>query len=84
MTNLNQVILMGNLVRDCGANENDFGYAANGQARANITIAVNRSKKQGDEWVDETSFLILQFGVKQQKILNLILQRVQKLLLQVI
>lgn len=56
MTNLNQVILMGNLVRDCGANENDFGYAANGQARANITIAVNRSKKQGDEWVDETSF----------------------------
>lgn len=56
MTNLNQVILMGNLVRDCGSDERDFGYVANGQARASITIAVNRSKKVGDEWQDETSF----------------------------
>ena len=56
MTNLNHVVLIGNLVRDCGSSENDFGYTSNGQARANITIAVNRSKKQGEEWVDETSF----------------------------
>lgn len=56
MNNLNHFELIGNLTRDCGSNERDFGYTANGQARANITIAVNRSKKSGDQWVDEVSY----------------------------
>lgn len=56
MTNVNNVVVMGNLVRDCGATERDFGYTSNGQARANVTIANNRSRKQGDEWVNDTSY----------------------------
>lgn len=56
MTDLNSVILIGNLTRDVGADEKDFGYTANGSARANISIAVNRSVKKGEQWEDEVSF----------------------------
>lgn len=56
MTDINHVVLIGNLTRNVTDNERDFGFAANGQARANVSIAVNRSKKVGDEWQDETSF----------------------------
>lgn len=56
MTDLNHVVLIGNITRNLDDDERNFGYAANGQARANISIAVNRSKKQGEEWVDEVSY----------------------------
>ena len=54
MTDINNVTLIGRLTRDLG--ENDFAYSNSGTARANVSIAVNRAKKQGDEWVDEVSF----------------------------
>lgn len=54
MTDVNSVNVIGRLTRDLG--ENDFGYVGTGTARANVSIAVNRSKKQGDEWVDEVSY----------------------------
>lgn len=56
MTDVNHVILIGHLTRDLGTDERSFGYAGNGQARANISIAVNRSRKTGDEWVEEVSY----------------------------
>ena len=56
MTDLNHVVLIGRLTRDLGDDERSFAYVGNGQARANISIAVNRSKKSGDEWIDETSY----------------------------
>lgn len=56
MTDVNHVVLIGRLTRDLGSDERDFGYLPNGQARANVSIAVNRSKKQGDEWIDEVSY----------------------------
>ena len=56
MTDLNKVFLTGRLTQDLGADERSFGYVGNGQARANISIAVNRSKKNGDQWVDEANF----------------------------
>ena len=56
MTDLNHIVLIGRLTRDLGSDERDFGYLPNGQARANVSIAVNRSKKQGDEWIDEVSY----------------------------
>ena len=56
MTDTNHVVLVGRLTHDLGTDERSFGYAANGQARANISIAVNRSKKSGEEWVDEVSY----------------------------
>lgn len=56
MTDLNHVVLIGRLTRDLGADERSFGYVANGQARANVSIAVNRSRKNGDQWVDEVNY----------------------------
>lgn len=53
MTNINHVVVIGNLTRDVGEG---FGYIGNGTARANVTVAVNRSRKNGDEWTDEVSF----------------------------
>lgn len=56
MTDINRVILVGRLTRDLGNDEKSFGYVASGQARAIVSIAVNRSKKNGDQWVDEVSY----------------------------
>lgn len=56
MTDINHVVLVGRLTRDLGSNPNDFGYMPNGNARANVSIAVNRSRKQGDQWVEEANF----------------------------
>ena len=51
---INHVVLIGRLTRDVGGV--DFAYTAGGVACANASIAVNRSRKQGDQWVDEVSF----------------------------
>ena len=57
MTDLNHVVLIGRLTRDLGSDERSFGYVANGQARANVSIAVNRSRKQADgSWGDEVNY----------------------------
>ena len=56
MTDLNHVVLIGRLTRDLGSDEKSFGYVGNGQARANVSIAVNRSKKNGDQWIVEVSY----------------------------
>lgn len=56
MTDINHVTLVGRLTRDLGNDERSFGYLPSGQARANISIAVNRNRKQGEQWVDEANF----------------------------
>lgn len=56
MTDVNTVVLVGRLTKDLGSDERSFGYLPSGQARANISIAVNRSRKNGDQWVDEVNY----------------------------
>ena len=56
MTDLNHVVLIGRLTQDLGSDERSFGYVGNGQARADVSIAVNRSKKEGDQWVEEVNY----------------------------
>lgn len=56
MTDVNHVILIGRLTRDLGDDERSYGFVANGTAKANVSIAVNRSVKKGEEWVDEVSY----------------------------
>lgn len=51
---INHVVLVGRLTRDVGGV--DFAYTAGGVACANASIAVNRSRKQGEQWVDEVSY----------------------------
>ena len=54
MTDVNSLTIIGRLTRDL--DENSFGYTNTGTARANVSIAVNRSKKQGEQWIDEVSY----------------------------
>lgn len=55
--NLNSVNIIGNLTKDCGANERDFGYTQGGLAIATINIAVNSGKKNADgTWGSEVSY----------------------------
>lgn len=51
MKDINSVVLLGNLTRDA-----DVRYSSSGCAIAKFCIAVNRSKKQGDQWIDEANF----------------------------
>ena len=65
MTDTNKVFLIGRLTRDLGADERSFGYIGNGTARANVSIAVNRSKKNGDTWSDEVHYFDVTIWGKQ-------------------
>lgn len=56
MTDLNHIVLIGRVCKDVGSDERSFGFLPNGTAKAQVSIAVNRSKKQGDQWVDEVSY----------------------------
>lgn len=56
MTDINNVFLIGRLTKDVGSDERAFAYLPSGQARANVSIATNRSRKQGDQWVDEVNY----------------------------
>jgi single-strand DNA-binding protein len=51
MADINQVTLIGRLTRDA-----ELKYASNGFAIASFAIAVNRRRKNGDQWVEEASF----------------------------
>ncbi len=66
-TDLNHVVLVGRLTRDVGSDERSFGYEANGQARANLSIAVNRSRKDSatGNWVEEANFFDVTLWGKQ-------------------
>lgn len=51
MTNLNSVVLMGNLVKDNQVKE--IGNAK----LSTFTLAINRSIKKGDQWETEVSYI---------------------------
>ena len=54
MTNLNSVVVQGNLTRDASEG---MRHSDSGTAFGSFTIAVNRSYKDGDNWADKTSFI---------------------------
>jgi single-strand DNA-binding protein len=51
MADLNHVVLIGRLTRDA-----ELKSTAGGQAVCKFSIAVNRRKKNGDQWEDEANF----------------------------
>lgn len=55
---VNKVVIVGRLTRDCGSDPNgkDFQYTQGGMCIARVSIAVNRSQKQNEQWVDVASF----------------------------
>lgn len=56
MTDINHFELIGRITKNVTDDERSFSYVGNGTAKAVVSIAVNRSSKKGDEWVDEVSF----------------------------
>lgn len=59
MRDINVVVLVGRLTRDA-----ELKYTKSGTAIARFSLAVNRSRKQDDQWVDETSFFDIDFWGK--------------------
>jgi single-strand DNA-binding protein len=58
MVDLNHVVLIGRLTRDA-----ELKITSTGQAVCKFSIAVNRRKKNGDQWEDEANFFdILLWG----------------------
>jgi len=59
MALINSVVLVGNLTRDA-----EIRYFNNGNAIVKFSIAQNRRKKQGEQWVDEAMYFDISFGGK--------------------
>ena len=71
MTNTNHYVLVGNVTRDVA--DGDFAQIGNGSCRLNFTIAVNRSKKSGEQWIDEVSYIDFTcFGKVAENMKNLL------------
>jgi len=51
MADLNHVVLIGRLTRDA-----ELKQTANGQTVCKFSVAVNRRRKNGDQWEDEANF----------------------------
>jgi single-strand DNA-binding protein len=51
MADINHVVLIGRLTREA-----ELKYTAGGQSVCKFSIAVNRRKKNGDQWEDEANF----------------------------
>ncbi len=54
MASFNKVVLLGNLARDV-----EVRYLQSGNAVANGCIVVNDRRKQGDDWIEEPTFVDL-------------------------
>jgi len=65
MADINHVVLIGRLTRD-----SELKYTAGGQAVCKFSIAVNRRKKQGEQWVEEPNFFDIVLWGRQGESLN--------------
>lgn len=73
MRDINVVVLVGRLTRD-----SELKYTKSGMPIARFSIAVNRSRKQDDQWVDETSFFDIDFWGKGAEAVNRYLTKGQQ------
>ena len=65
MADVNHVILIGRLTRDA-----ELRYTSGGVAVCKFAIAVDKKRKQGDEWVKETSFFDIVLWGKTGEAIN--------------
>jgi single-strand DNA-binding protein len=65
MADINHVALVGRLTRDA-----ELKYTGSGQAVSKFSIAINRRKKSGTDWVDEVHFFDIVLWGRQGEILN--------------
>jgi single-strand DNA-binding protein len=65
MVDLNHAVVIGRLTRDA-----ELKYTANGQAVCKFSLAVNRRRKNGDQWVDEPNFFDITLWGRQGESIN--------------
>jgi len=65
VADINQVVLVGRLVRDA-----ELKYTGNGTAVSKFSLAINRRIKKGDEWTDEVSYFDITLWGKQAESLS--------------
>jgi single-strand DNA-binding protein len=65
MADINRVVLVGRLTRDA-----ELKYTASGQAVCKFSVAVNRRRKSGDQWVDEANYFDVVLWGRQGESLN--------------
>jgi len=71
---INRVVLVGRLTRDA-----ELSYTNTGFALTKFSIAINRRKKSGDQWVDEANFFDVVIWGKRGEALNQYLTRGQQI-----
>ncbi|MBP5443906.1 MAG: single-stranded DNA-binding protein [Treponema sp.] len=64
-SDLNSVILIGRLTRDA-----ELSYLPSGSAVAKMSIAVNRSRREGEQWVNEVNYFDISLFGKQAESLK--------------
>lgn len=62
---INVVVLVGRLTRD-----SELKYTKSGMPVSRFSIAVNRSRKDGEQWIDEASFFEIDFWGKGAEAVN--------------
>lgn len=67
---INSVTIVGRLTRDA-----ELKYTNSGSAVTNMGLAVNRSKKEGDQWVEEANFFDVSLWGRRGESLNQYLQK---------
>ena len=70
MADINHVVLVGRLTRDA-----ELKYTASGQAVCKFSVAVNRRRKNGDQWEDEVNYFDVVLWGRQGEALNQYLQK---------
>jgi len=65
MADINRVVLVGRLTRDA-----ELKYTATGQAVCKFSVAVNRRRKNGDQWEDEANYFDVVLWGRQGESLN--------------
>ena len=64
-SDINTVTIVGRLTRD-----SELKFTNSGAAVASMSIAVNRSRKDGDQWVEEPNFFDISLWGKRSESLN--------------
>ena len=74
MADLNEVIVIGRVTKD-----EELKYTTGGMAIGNISIAVNRKVKKGQEWADEVNYFDVVIFGKQAENLSKFLTKGQQI-----
>jgi single-strand DNA-binding protein len=65
MADINHVVLVGRLTRDA-----ELKYTSNGQAVCKFSVAINRRRKNGDQWEDEANYFDIVLWGRQGEAIN--------------